>query len=427
MIKKLSNRITEKGLQDTLNHACRVGAVKALSLPMRLKRQVYLRDALPKHVEKSQAEWQTASYNDFQTIRNATLEYIKSNQKPEVCIGTYSYKPKGPALLYATCYAALTRYLYADLDNLSVTERRDWIKHIQNYQCDDGLFRDPLINIPLAEDADWWGWRHLALHVIMALTVLGGIAQKEFRLLDIFRESGAMAQWLETRNWKLDPAGVSNEIQNYATLLQYARDFQNQAWCRDALEEMYVWLDRHQDPVTGLWGNSFDTPVLFSNGVQAGYHLWLLYLYDKRPIQYMERIIDSCLTTQNKLCGFGVPLNSSACEDIDSIDPLVRLYFMTDYRHNDIREALEKALYWVLVNINPDGGWVFRRGEKFCYGHKLMTANTNESAMFPTWFRTLSLAYLSKALLDSPVGNFGWKFVNCPGLQFWNLTTEEAL
>lgn len=103
-----------------------------------------------------------------------------------------------------------------------------------------------------------------------------------------------------------------------------------------------------------------------------------------------------------------------------------RLYFMTDYRRDDIYRALEKALYWVLVNINPDGGWVFRRGDKFCYGHKLVTANTNESAIFPPSFRTLCLAYLGKVLPGSPVGNFNWKFVISPGLQFWNLTTEEA-
>jgi len=88
------------------------------------------------------------------------------------------------------------------------------------------------------------------LHVIMALTALGGIALKEFRMLHAFRESAAMVRWLETCNWKLDPAGVSNEIQNYATLLQYARDFQSQGWYQDALEEMYVWLDCHQYPVT---------------------------------------------------------------------------------------------------------------------------------------------------------------------------------
>jgi len=426
MIKMLSNRITEKGLQSTLNYACRVGARKALSLPMRLKRQYYLHVVLPKQAEKIRIYWSAASHSDFQKIRNSGLNYIRSNQKPEVCVGACSYKPKGPALLYASCYAALTRHLYGNLDIVSIADKRSWIRYIQNYQCDDGLFRDPLINIPLAEDADWWGWRHLTLHVIMALTALGGIAQKEFRSLDSFCKPGAMIRWLEARNWKLDPAGASNEIQNYGSLLQYARDFQNQEWCQDALEEMYVWLDRHQDPVTGLWGNRFDTASLLSNGVQTGYHLWLLYLYDKRPIQHVDRIIDNCLATQNRLGGFGVPLNSSACEDIDSIDPLARLYFMTDYRRDEIRAALRKAFFWVLVNVNSDGGWVFRRGEKFCYGHKLMTAYINESSMFSTWFRTLSLAHLGKPLPDSPAGYFNWNFIDCPGLQFWNLAAEEV-
>jgi hypothetical protein len=39
--------------------------------------------------------------------------------------------------------------------------------------------------------------------------------------------------------------------------------------------------------------------------------------------------------------------------------------------------------------------------------------------MFPTWFRTLSLAYLGKALPDSVAGRFNWHFQNSPGIQFW--------
>jgi len=66
--------------------------------------------------------------------------------------------------------------------------------------------------------------------------------------------------------------------------------------------------------------------------VVTAYHFWILYFYDKRPIQYVEQAIDTILATQNKFGGFGVPLNSSACEDIDSIDPLCRFYFITDYK-----------------------------------------------------------------------------------------------
>ena len=118
--------------------------------------------------------------------------------------------------------------------------------------------------------------------------------------------------------------------------------------------------------------------------------------------------------------GFGYKLNSSACEDIDSIDPLVRLSLTTDYRKEDIHKALEKALNWVLANFNPDGGWVFRRGEGFRYEHDLMWAHNHQSSMFPTWFRSLSLAYISKVLVDHPVAKYEWKLIKCPGHQFWN-------
>ncbi len=143
----------------------------------------------------------------------------------------------------------------------------------------------------------------------------------------------------------------------------------------------------------------------------------------QRTLNFIEslRIIDSCLRTQNKFGGFGVPANSSACEDIDSIDPLVRLYFLGNYRKEEIKKSLERAIVWVLVNMNEDGGFVFRRMEPFVYGHKLMSSGKDESAMFPTWFRTLSLAYLAKALPTSFLGKFDWQFIRCPGYQFWNI------
>lgn len=305
----------------------------------------------------------TASDEFIDEIRQSTLSYVSSNHLPRQGVGAYSYVVGGPPLLYASCYAALTRDLYGDLGSLSGNGKKEWIGYIQGNQRDDGLFVDPLIACSEAEELDWWGWRHLTLHALMALAALGGVAKKPFRILDRFRNQGQMVEWLESRNWKRDACNVSNQIQNYGVMLQYARQFQNELWCNDVLNEMYHWLDQHQDPHTGYWGYGNSTAWARSMGLQTGYHLWCLYFYDGRPIQYVERIIDSFLATQNHLGGFGAPLNSSACEDIDSIDPLVRLTLATDYRREDIRSALEKAAVWVLVNLNDDGGWVFRRGE----------------------------------------------------------------
>ena len=93
---------------------------------------------------------------------------------------------------------------------------------------------------------------------------------------------------------------------------------------------------------------------------------------------------------------------------------------MTDYRKQDIKDALLKAVPWILYNQSVDGGFVFRRDEKLNYGHPFTSSIKNESNLFATWFRLLSLAYISKVLPDEPFFE-GRKinFIKVPGYQFW--------
>lgn len=393
---------------------------KAFQWGLRQPRRLRLHWSLHRLLRKVNRELARGELS-FDNLRNRTLQYVDANRRSDLGPGAYSFQIAGQPLLYASAYAALTRHLYGDLQTLSASDRLEWIAYIQKHQSDDGLFRDPAIACEKAETMDWWGWRHMTLHVLMALAALGGTASKPFRVVDRFRRRGHMAQWLETRDWRTSAVFVSNEVQNFGTILQYVRDFQGETWCDDALNEMYNWLDGHQDARTGYWGYGEATPYERSQGVQTGYHLWCLYFYDKRPVQHAERIIDSCLATQNRIGGYGVTFNSSACEDIDSIDPLVRLCFESDYRRDDILASLEKAMAWVLVNRNAsDGGWVFRRHQAYDIPpHEAMCVAKDESSMAYTWFRTLSLAYLARALPDSPIATRHWHFDLFPGLQFW--------
>lgn len=410
-VYNLVKKIKEKGTRGTLN-----------AVNNRLSRYpnlMFMHSRLKKLLH--QAVMKCEDLNNIEEIRQKTLNYIESMRIKNVCYGRYRYsKSQKEPVLYASLYAVCTRHLYKGLDNLTYEQRKEWIDYIRSFQDEDGLFKDPSVENNIAANSDWWGWRHLTLHALMALTCLGAKPQKNFRIIEPFKDMDFVIKWLESRDWLIDPATTSNEVQNYLTLLQYARDFQNQDWTNKVLEKAYEWLNKQQDPDTGLWEKRFNTPMALSQGVQTGYHIWLLYFYDKRPIQYVERIIDSCLATKNKLGGFGVHLNSSACEDIDSIDPLVRLFFITDYRKVDIRPVLQKAIPWILTNMNEDGAFVFRRMEPFTYGHQRMSSRKDEGAMFPTWFRTLSLAYIGKCLPDCSFGRFDWQFIRCPGLQFWN-------
>jgi hypothetical protein len=316
---------------------------------------------------------------------------------------------------------------------LTALQRGEWIEYLQSHQEKDGLYADPRIAGEgwYKGDPEWCGRRHLTCHVVTALTCLGAVAARPLRCLEPFYERSHLIKWLDDRDWvqKADFAG--NEVLNIGTLLQYVRDFQREPRAAAAVRALLDWLSNHQiQAETGLWGK-FDTndPKELSRGVQGAYHFWLLFFYDCTPIPHTKQAVDYVLRTQNPSGGFGWGVhgpNSSACEDIDSIDPLARLLFVSDYKRQKIRQSLRRALPQVLNNQNDDGGFVFVRGSALEYGHPLLSSARDGSAMFPTWFRTLSLAYLGKALPDSVVGGFNWDIRNCPGLQFW-MAKEAAV
>lgn len=363
-------------------------------------------------------------------IRASTLRFIDRMRVGDLP-GRYRYSAgAAQATLYSSTYAAMTRHLYRDLDTLTVAQRRQWVDYLQSHQDDDGLFRDPVIYDQgwYKGDPEWCGRRHLSCHVVTALTCLGEVAAKPMRFLDPLLPPGALVRWLEGLAWAERPDFVGNEVLNVGTLMQYARDFQGNTRCAAAIRTMLAWMNAHfLDPRTGLWGR-LDTlkPRELSRAVMGAYHFWLLYFYDRQPIPFAQRAVDACLATQNACGGFGQGVHtssdrqSSACEDIDSIDPLVRLVPSNPaYRRDDIRAALRRGCAEVLRAQAPDGGWWFVRGKAFTYGHEQLAAGAAEGAMFPTWFRTLSLAYLAQALPDSVVGRFAWQFSDCPGIQFW--------
>jgi hypothetical protein len=360
-----------------------------------------------------------AAFRDIKEIKHATLRFIarmRVNRGGKDVGYRFSESTTEP-LLYCTLAALLLKHLYGVDDPSTPVE----LEMVRRFQGQDGLFRDPLIECRLAETEDWWGWRHLTLHALMTLALYNMPAQKEIQYLHQFFDKDRFRDYLQARDWGSRVDFTSNELQNIGVMLQYARDYQNLKVADSLLEVLYDVIGAHQDKRTGLFGHKFDTAEELAVGAQAGYHFWLLYFYDKRPVPYGEAIIDSLLKTQNLLGGFGVNWNSTACEDIDSIDPLMRLGFHTDYRRTDVQNSLARTLPAVLSNLNGDGGWVFCRHEELQIVHPQMYSGPNESNLFYTWFRTLGLAYCLTGLGDDcpTTMRYEWRLsMRAPGHQF---------
>jgi len=350
-------------------------------------------------------------------IRRLTLDYV---QKMRLTPGgeflgyRHSASTTRP-VLYATLAALLLKHLYGVADDQTQEE----LAYVSGFQRDDGLFYDPVIDCPEAEIEDWWGWRHLTLHALMTLAIYQVPARQKIHYWRRFTDNKTFRQYLTSRDWGARAAWTSNELQNLGVMLQYARDYQNSLAAQDLLETLYEVMEANQDPRTGLYGHRFASPGELSLGVQAGYHFWLLYFYDQRPLPFLENIIDQLLQSQNLWGGYGVERHSSACEDIDSIDPLMRLSRLTDYRREEVQGSLERALPAVLHNLNEDGGFVFRRHSPLTFGHPQMFSAADESNLFFTWFRTLGLAYCFKGLEKTPPqAGYDWNFTRAPGHQF---------
>ena len=354
--------------------------------------------------------------------RESVLQFLASNYmgKP----GQYRYSAACDVpTLYSSTYAAMTLSLLGK----ELPDREAWVQYLCDHQGDDGLFRDPAIwdfgwykGDPL-----WCGRTHLSSHVVIALSCLGAVAPKENTFLKPWEDIDWLVNWLETRIWtcKKDISQTGNEIMNIGGLLQYERDFHGNDRAGRAVAAMLEWLSTHHiDPDTGLWGHDADLsdPKQLSNVVQAAYHWWELYFYDGVPIPFADKAVACMLRTQNSLGGFGQgvhnrqePFHSSACEDIDTMSPLARLYRMGVARTEEVRQALLRGVRWVKSNQTADGGLQFIKDREFRYGHPNLLGPGDGGAMFPTWFRTLTLALTAKALSDEPV-----QLVRCPGMQF---------
>jgi len=237
--------------------------------------------------------------------------------------------------------------------------------------------------------------------------------------LEGYYDPDVMRDWLDQYDWSRASIGKDdpdNKIMNIGCLLQYQRDAWNDDKAGIAVENLKAYLRKKLNSEIGMWGGfSPEDKYQRSHMVQFAYHLFSIFFYDGDFDFDANRIVRIVLRTQNRFGGFGVPPNSSACEDIDSIDLLIRFHpFVSADLQKQIEAVLEKAFSWVMLNQVEDAGFVFRLNEEFIYGHHEMSSAPGEGAMLATWFRTLSILYLVRFLGTSS----GFKLTRCPGYEF---------
>ncbi|MCK4401684.1 hypothetical protein KAW08_05225 [bacterium] len=345
---------------------------------------------------------------DLKMIREKTLKYVESMRIKNEPYGCYrscvsSSKPS----LEASSFAAMTRHFYGDIKNITEKERKEWVDYLQSHQEDNGDFIDPLlVDSEMWKDEKWenYGQGHCTSMTIHGLFALEAKVQKPFKRVELFKDKDYTFSWLEKRNWQ-DTYHTGNEVVQALLILQYARDFHKDREAGEVINWFFDYLDKKQNPETGLWGEVGNNSAGINPQIQGvdrqiqggTFHFIIRYLYAHRPINHKKKIIDNCLANQNKDGSFGY---ASACADIDSIYLLTRLSLLTSHRKKEIEISLKRAINWVISLQNDDGGFVGKR------------EGTESSKMFSTWFRTASLALIAKRLPTSFVGKINWYYLN---------------
>ena len=353
---------------------------------------------------------------DFSSIKRLTLGYLSSLHMEGGNDYEYAYTyGHTKTNIYNSTYACALLAMYNELSDKPLSLLTGWIDYFNSFQDpESGLFIDPSIRNEHFDNSDWWGARHLVPQIISAYTALGARPRHQFHWAKPFYNVSVLDQMIDSCDWTTaipDENDIDNKIMNIGVAMQYQRDFWQDDEAARALTYLKNLLIEKTNPATGLWGgyNSND-PYELPRMIQFAYHLLRIFIYDHDPIENPEKIIDLTLASQNVYGGFGEKLNSSACEDIDAVDILIYLSRQTNYRSNDISIAIRRAFIFILSNMNRDGGFVFRRDEPLWYGHDDMYSDSNVSALFPTWFRTLSIAHICDYL-----GTGSYNIVKCPG------------
>lgn len=374
-----------------------------------LKRKLHLVEKQEFDVAEAVAKRGVSGWVDFdyETFKKEILAYIEL-QRMEGFAYKFAAHQTTP-VLYASVYAVMIKGLLGELDKLTREEKQAWGDYINSFQREaDGLYYDP----NLAGDAfehigtwgEGWGKHHLIAHVIIALKRLGVKPKFELKYLAPFYDEEYLVKWMEGFEFGEKVWTESNYFMNLYSVLEYARDELDDAKAGKSVEVMKAWLLKKQRPETGMW-HARDyatlTPLMKLFVVRSAYHFYPLFEYEGDKITHAEKIVDAILPLQNSLGGWTVEgWNSGACEDIDAMEPLMRLYKEVDSeRQKKIAAALRRTMPWIFAARCNDGGFSFYvRSAQEYGGHQLTSSKRDESSMFATWFRLLTIAYATKVL-----------------------------
>lgn len=338
--------------------------------------------------------------------------------------GGFRFTSEQPVTLMATSYAILGLEFTNSLDRLSLSQKDAVVDYLMTNVRPDGSFVDPLFNLQdsLSDYHDLGYFLEETTTICQqALDALSAPPPPPRDWDADHRVKRGINLYFEALGWQ-DAWMDSNPVMFVLSQLCHDAERHQKPELLNYVDSALDWLDCHQSPDTGLWRGPHEISLV--NAMAATFHFTFFYLYRGRPIKYLERIIDSCLSLQRPhgLFSEGSVIGQT-CLDYDAIDLLAKASLVTDYRANDVQRSMESA-YQALLELqnNEDGGFAdskekLQRRQSYKYRlikkigasrwisptirvpvqgtyhvcWKLLSCNKSDSNTFSTWLRFMSL------------------------------------
>lgn len=356
--------------------------------------------------------------------RGRTLAWLRTMQAPRTPRGVMrtsaAHDPQAwPGVLLSGTYnGVMALDLLGGLDDWSGAERAGLNGWLEASRRPDGTFRvagmtdETVFKKPDPVET----WLYIDFHVTNY--TLGAIEALEpgRPALLTFAERYLQPLWLEawlSRRDLRDPWLEGNNIVNLGSFLLALRrqgDGPRREAADAALELLFAWHDRLQEPATGFWGvGQAADPTRALHAMAGSMHNFHLWYAMGRPLPFHDRAIDFALTCP--------PDVDSACIDVDLVDLLVHGLDRVDHRRDEVRRWLRTLLPRLLAFQNPDGGFAdvpegTRRLDGWVGGYEEPQGLSNT---FATWFRWIAIAMIADVLWP---GWRAWRFRSSVGIGY---------
>lgn len=196
---------------------------------------------------------------------------------------------------------------------------------------------------------------YLGFQVGGAYKAIDAKPKREFIFYREYIQKEEIKEYMDKKYpWKISPWGAGGMVDSVSTMLRLNIEMGFDEY-QEALDAMFEWLDSHQDPTTGFWGNVSAQGI---NGlINGGYHIMRgTYLWHNKKYNYPERMIDTILKDLKENPIFNEK-SGHGCQDLDHFFLLEKIHnIIPDYRREEIKELSLKRLKIILEIMRKNDG-----------------------------------------------------------------------